>query len=106
MPPDVLRPEASARPCPGPRGGVAASTNEGAAPRPKERRGPPAWCLDGTPGISDDLGPPGRCRSATRRGTMVVSTRAIATVGLSVLGLALLVAPSLGQPPQDPAVRK
>jgi outer membrane protein len=37
---------------------------------------------------------------------MVVSTRAIAAVGLGVVGMAVLVGPSLGQQPQDPAVRK
>jgi len=37
---------------------------------------------------------------------MVVSNRAIATVLFSVVGLAVLVGPSLGQQSQDPAVRK
>jgi outer membrane protein len=37
---------------------------------------------------------------------MVVSTRAIAAVGLGFLGMACLVGPTLGQQPQDPAVRK
>jgi outer membrane protein len=37
---------------------------------------------------------------------MVVSTRALTAVGLGILGVAFLVGPSLGQQPQDPAVRK
>jgi Skp family chaperone for outer membrane proteins len=37
---------------------------------------------------------------------MVVSTRAIVALGLGFLGLAVLVGPTLGQQPQDPAVRK
>jgi outer membrane protein len=37
---------------------------------------------------------------------MVVSTRAIAAVGLGILGLAALVGPTFGQQPADPAVRK
>jgi len=37
---------------------------------------------------------------------MVVSIRAIGAMGLGLLGLAVLVGPTLGQQPQDPAVRK
>ena len=37
---------------------------------------------------------------------MVVSIRAIVAVGLGFLGLTVLVGPSLGQQPQDSAVRK
>jgi len=37
---------------------------------------------------------------------MVVSTRAIVVLGLGVVGLSVLVGPTLGQQPQDPAVRK
>jgi outer membrane protein len=37
---------------------------------------------------------------------MVVSTRAIAAVGLGVMGVAALVGPSIAQQPQDPAIRK
>jgi Skp family chaperone for outer membrane proteins len=37
---------------------------------------------------------------------MVVSTRAIVAVGFSVVGLAVVVGPSLGQQQPDPAVRK
>jgi Skp family chaperone for outer membrane proteins len=37
---------------------------------------------------------------------MVVSTRAFATVGLGLVGLSVLVGPSLGQQPRDPAVGK
>jgi outer membrane protein len=37
---------------------------------------------------------------------MVVSTRAIAAVGLGVVGMAVLVGPSLGQQSQDPAIKK
>jgi Skp family chaperone for outer membrane proteins len=37
---------------------------------------------------------------------MVVSTRAMAALGLGTLALAVLIGPALGQPPQDAAVRK
>jgi outer membrane protein len=37
---------------------------------------------------------------------MIVSTRAMAALGLGTLALAVLIGPALGQQPQDPAVRK